>query len=114
MYSRSLPIIGFSIVLYFSTPNTVLQIVLPRQRPGRRAPALPRAPDPTPHPLANKTRRIPKLDAHGKEAVNFQISIGTLQRHRRHPSERRQILPLPDNDPVHSITNARSVGRRVR
>jgi hypothetical protein len=30
-----------------------------------------------------------------------------LRHHRRRPGERRKILPLPDDDPVHSVTGVR-------
>ena len=79
----------------------------------------------------------PEIDAHGKEALNFQISMliynlvaavfclilvgfvfladplgpeRSLRHHRRDPGERRKILSLPDDDPVHSIS--RAVARR--
>ncbi len=29
-----------------------------------------------------------------------------LRHHRLHPGQRRKILPLPDNDPVHSVIGA--------
>jgi hypothetical protein len=77
-----------------------------------------------------KRDESPELDTHGKEAVNFQISMliynaiaavfclipgrfhfprrpldleRHLRHHRRHPGQRRKILPLPDDDPVHSV-----------
>ncbi len=72
----------------------------------------------------------PEIDAHGKEALNFQISMliynvvagllpgpgrlrfpgyplgpeRRLRHHRRHPGERRKTLPLPDDHRVHSMT----------
>jgi hypothetical protein len=73
----------------------------------------------------------PEIDAHGKEALNFQISMlkrrrrsllphpdrlrflrdplgpeRRLPHHRRDPGERREILSLPDDDSVHSIKRA--------
>ena len=76
----------------------------------------------------------PEIDAHGKEALNFQISMliynvvaavfclvlvgfvfladplgpeRRLRHHRLDPGERRKILSLPDDDPVHSIRDSK-------
>jgi uncharacterized Tic20 family protein len=47
----------------------------PRQRPARRAPAFPRPPAPALVLWLIKRDDAPELDAHGKEAVNFQLSM---------------------------------------
>ena len=80
-----------------------------------------------------KRGESPEIDAHGKEALNFQISIliyeavslvfclvligfavalralgveRGLRHHRRGAGERREVLSLPDDDPLSAITGA--------
>jgi hypothetical protein len=70
----------------------------------------------------------PEIDAHGKESLNFQISMliyngrgllpdpgrllfssdplgleRGLRHHRLNPGERRKVLSLPDNNQIHPI-----------